>query len=241
MDSILISVKSTTVEQREMSVMDNDALQQFAADVAERSATVFADVWRLGQQVVFKAYSSTDNNGEMFAAILNSFHRSPRVQDALYDYWKRAGINASRPAPGSKSFIVGGVIDRGYQEKAFDYVLRNAPMPVERKAAKPQGIKTLKGTAVERARDAVAKLVSRVKKDDPHGAAAINEMMQEHTACLFDAGGNKHLLDKDELALIGEMLRLVVEGRFQGFKSLSDADIAQLQEKHRASMQQTSA
>lgn len=222
MDSILINVKTTNVEQREMSVMGNDALQQFAANVAERSGAVFTDIWKLGQQVVFKAYGSTDNNSEMFTAILNSFHKSPRIQDALYDYWKRAGINASRPAPGSKSFIVGGVIDRGYQEKAFNYVLRTPPMPVERTATKPKGVKALKGTAVERARDAVAGLVKRVKKDDPHGAAAINEMLQEHDSCLFDAGGAKHLLDSDEMKLIAEMLQMRINGEFRGFKTLAD-------------------
>lgn len=222
MDSILINVKTTNFETHEVSVMDNDALQKFAADVAERSATVFADVWKLGQQVVFKAYGSTDNNSAMFTAILNSFRKSPRIQDALYDYWKRAGINASRPAPGSKSFLVGGVLDRAYQEKAFNYVLRMPPMPVERTSTKPKGVKTLKGTAVERARDAVASLVKRIKKDDPHGAAAINEMLQEHDSCLFDAGGAKHLLDSEEMTLISELLQMRINGEFRGFKTLAD-------------------
>jgi hypothetical protein len=218
MDSVQFNVKTTSVEQHEAKILSNDALTEFAADLAARAGLVFADVWKLGQQVVFKSYSSTDDNREMFSAILNSLHKSPAVQNALCSYWQRAGINVSRPAAGSKSFIVGYVLDRGYQEKAFNYVLRTPPMQVERKATPVRAPKQLKGTAVERARDAVASLVKRTSKDDPYGAAAINEMMQEHTTCLFDGKGEKILLDLDEVNLIRELLTLRIEGKFKGFE-----------------------
>ena len=91
-----------------------------------------------------------------------------------------------------------------------------------------------KGTAVERARNAVASLVKRTAKDDPHGAAAINEMMQEHTCCLFDDKGEKMLLDVEEVALIRQMLRLRVEleiseitDRLHGFKTANDVAVTQ--------------
>jgi len=234
MDSIQFDVKTTTVEQREMAVMKNDALVAFAASLAERSGLVFADVWKLGQQVVFKSYSSTDDNRKMFTDILNSFHKARPIQDALCNYWQRAGINVSTPAPGSKLFIVGSVLDRGYQEKAFNYVLRTPPIQFERKATPIRAPKQLKGTAVERARNAVASLVKRTAKDDPHGAAAINEMMQEHTCCLFDDKGEKMLLDVEEVALIRQMLRLRVEleiseitDRLHGFKTANDVAVTQ--------------
>jgi hypothetical protein len=227
MDSIQFNVKTTTVEQREMTVMKNDALMAFAADLAERSGSVFADVWKLGQQIVFKSYSSTDDNREMFTAILNSLHKSPAIQNALCNYWQRAGLNVSTPAPGSKSFIVGGVLDRGYQEKAFSFVLRTPPMQVERKATPVRAPKQLKGTAVERARNAVASLIKRTAKDDPYGAAAINEMMQEHTCCLFDKDGEKLLLDVDEVTLIRELLTLRIEGRFKGFETVTEVAVTQ--------------
>ena len=225
MDSIQFNVKTTTVEQREMTVMKNDALVAFAADLASRAGFVFADVWKLGQQVVFKSYSSTDDNREMFTAILNSL--PPPIQNALCNYWQRAGLNVSTPAPGSKSFIVGGVLDRGRQEWAFNYVLRTPPMQVERKATPVRAPKQLKGTAVERARNAVASLVKRTAKDDPYGAAAINEMMQEHTCCLFDKDGEKLLLDVDEVTLIRELLTLRIEGRFKGFETVKEIAVTQ--------------
>lgn len=202
-----------------VSVMSSDELRGFAADVATRSATLFADLWKLGQQMVYKAYSSTDDLSEMFTEIVNGFHASPRVQDSLCHYLKRAGINASRPAPGSTQFIVGRVLDRGYQQQAFDYVRRIPPMPVERKVVAPKGAKTLKGTAAERAADAIAKLVARVKKDDPLGAAAIHEMMTEHSSCYFDKEGNKQYITDEETDAINTLLILMVDGRFAGFRT----------------------
>lgn len=215
-----VTVKTKQVVAEQVDLLSVDALKDLGAKVALASTMLFADFWKLGQQMVYRAYGSTDDHSEMFTAIINSL--SPALQDALYRYLKRAGVNASRPAVGSKSFIVGGVLDRGNQEAALSYVRVYPPLALERKVVKAKAPKVLNGTAVERARTSVSKLIERVKRDDPEGAAALNEMLQQHDSCVFDAGGNKVLIDSDELGLIEAMINLRTEGNFFGFKTIDE-------------------
>lgn len=215
-----ITVKTKQIVSEQVTLLSLDALKELGNTVALASALLFADFWKLGQQIVYRAYGSTDDHSAMFTEIVNAL--APAMQDAMYRYLRRAGINASRPVVGSTKFVIGGVLDRGNQEAAMSYVRVYPPLALERKIVKAKVAKPLEGTAVERARTAAAKLIERTKTADPTGAAALNEMLQQHDSCVFDAGGNKILIDDDELGLIEQIINLRTDGQFFGFKTLDE-------------------
>lgn len=223
-----LKVKVNVISKADVEVMELPALREFAGKIAQTLSAGFLDLWKLGQQMVFTAYGRCTSDdkvsevGGQLSDIINLFDGAPSVQEALYSYMKRAGINASRPAPGTKKFLIGGPLDRGYQDKAFDYVRRTPPVAIERKIATVKAPATLKGTAVERARTKASSIIKAMAKLDPDGAAALNEMLQQHDSCIFDAQGTKVLVDKEELTIFAEVLTKRTEGEWLGFRSMED-------------------
>jgi hypothetical protein len=59
-------------------------------------------------------------------------------------------------------------------------------------------------------------------KTDPDGAAALNEMLQQHDTCIFDEHGTKILISLDELDDFAMMRTLHVDGEWLGFRTPED-------------------
>ncbi len=125
----------------------------------------------LGADAVRKAYSNQDSEWATFMLQkLPSYMREP-----LARWFKKAGLN-----------VVGdqctGAIDSKAQNRAFKFIestpvlVCDAPVRAETEKA------PLEGTGEERAREALGKLVKRLKKDDPEAATAANNIVSRPEA-----------------------------------------------------------
>jgi hypothetical protein len=206
---------STTIEtQSAIKVWNENNFHQFVDSLARRLANDAVDLWKVGQQCVYKAYSSADGGTAFVQYALDTLPEYARK--ALVPYFKKAGLLVNAPAQGSKRYTVPAkcVLDPKHQSKAFEFVRTTPVMAIEQKTGKKAPApKVLTGTAFERAKEALAKahksLIERLKKDDPEAGALVNNLLVEVQECVyFDVKGRRNKLSKDQV----ELIELILSG-----------------------------
>lgn len=209
---------SNTIEtQSAIKVWNDNNFHEFVDSVAKRLANSAVDLWKIGQQCVYKAYSSADGGQAFVQYALDTLPEFARK--ALVVYFKKAGILVNAPVQGSKRYTIPNkcVLDPKHQSKAFEFVRTTPVMAIEqREGKKAKAPKVLAGTAFERAREALEKahksLIERMKKDDPDAAALVNNLLVEvQENVYFDNRGRRNVVSKEQAGLIEMILSGEVE------------------------------
>jgi hypothetical protein len=206
---------STNIETNSaIKVWADQNFHQFVDSLARRLANDAVDLWKVGQQAVYKAYSSADGGQAFVQYALDTLPEFSRK--ALVVYFKKAGLLVNAPAQGSKRYTVPAkcVLDPKHQAKAFEFVRTTPVLSIEqREGKKAKAPKVLTGTAFERAKEALSKahksLIERLKKDDPEAGALVNNLLVEtQENVYFDAKGRRNALSKDQV----ELIELILSG-----------------------------
>jgi hypothetical protein len=203
---------STPITETAIKVWNSQNFNEFVDSTSKRLARDSVDLWKIGQQCVYKAYSSADGGSAFAQYALNSLPEDARK--ALASYLKKAGVLFNTPMQGSKQYTVPNkcVLDPKHQSKAFEFVRTTPVVAIEQRTGKKAPApKVLTGTAFERARDALAKvhksLIERLKKDDPDAGALVNNLLVEtQENVYFDARGRRTVLSKDQIEIIEMVL-----------------------------------
>jgi hypothetical protein len=203
---------STPITETAIKVWNSQNFNEFVDSLGKRGASAAIDLWKVGQQAVYKAYSSSDAGAAFAQYALNTLPQYMR--ESLAKYFKRAGLIVNAPMQGQKNYIIPEkcILDPKHQSKAFEFVRTTAPLTVEQRTGKKAPApKVLTGTAFERARDALAKahksLIERLKKDDPDAGALVNNLLVEtQENVYFDARGRRTVLSKDQIEIIEMVL-----------------------------------
>lgn len=223
-DNLQLMQPTAIVAEAEMT------LEQFKAQVQQAATQIQSGifrVWDLGQRAVRMAYGASPYAHDFMLCLLNDLPADAARQ--THDWLKKAGIAVNRPMPNSKLYWLSGTerkIDGkdvtlittkkpgedGFglaKEKALLYVKTTPPMAIEKKDAKPKGIKVLEGAAKDRARKALEGAKKRLDKDDPQAAAVLNDLLAdvgEKQAAFYDENGLRMRLDEAECKLIRDVL-----------------------------------
>lgn len=223
----LIQPLPALIAEQEMTV------EQFKAAVSRAATQIQTGinaVWGLGIKAVKMAYGGSQYSHDYVEALLNGLPSDAARQ--THDWLKKAGITVNRPVAGSKlywlSFSTKKVGDdevkfitskkpgdEGYgltMEKAIEFVKTRPPMAIERREAKPKGVKTLTGAAKNRAREAMVKTMKRLQKDDLEAARELNEIITtvDNTVnAFYDVNGLRQSLDAHEEVLVRKVLSSV--------------------------------
>jgi hypothetical protein len=197
-----------------ITVWNDTNYNQFVDSLAKRGAIVAVDLWKIGQQAVFKAYSSADGGAAFAQYALNALPQYMR--ESLARYFKKAGVIVNPPSHGVKNYVVPAkcILDPKHQAKAFEFVRTTPVMAIEQKTGKKAPApKVLVGSAFDRAKEALSKahksLIERLKKDDPEAGALVNNLLVEVQECVyFDVKGRRNKLSKDQV----ELIELILSG-----------------------------
>lgn len=226
-DNLQLMQPTAVVAEAEMT------LEQFQSQVqvaATRIQSGINMIWDLGQRAVRMAYGASPHAAAFVLCLLNDLPADAARQ--THDWLKKAGITVNRPMPNSKLYWLSDVerkIDGkdvklitskkpgedgfGFaKEKALLYVKTTPPMAIEKKDAKPKGVKVLEGLAADRARKALEKTHDRLKKDDPIAANILNDaigLMGDMKSAFYDATGQRQALDEKEVKLVDSVMRCI--------------------------------
>ena len=173
--------------------------------LSNRGVQVAESAHTLGKIAVKAAYSNADLEPAQY--LMDNLPKY--IQRAMFNWFKRAGLDTIAPTTGEKFYKVVQVIDQKRQQKTFEWVEANPVMVTEVKEVAAPKEKVLKGTALERSHKAMQSLITRLKETDPEASALINDIYatMSYTNVLFDAQGKQTQLESAEVELIDKMLK----------------------------------
>lgn len=137
---------------------------------------------RIGQHCIKQAYAG---NNEDTQYALDNLAQIWRV--ALVSWLRRVGkLDIQNPATGSARYMVVGVKNAKFQNKAIEASKVENVLVQEHQIKQETKPKELKGEAADRAQKAMEKIIARLKKDDPDAAALINDVWAQRTKLIME-------------------------------------------------------
>jgi alpha-galactosidase/6-phospho-beta-glucosidase family protein len=172
--------------------------------LSNRGVAVAESAHTLGKVAVKAAYSNADLEPAQY--LMDNLPKY--IQQAMFNWFKRAGLDIIAPTTGEKLYKVMQVVDQKRQSKVFEWVEANPVMVIEVKEVAAPKDKVLKGTAEERAHKAMQSLITRLKESDPETSALINDVYatMNYTNVMFDGQSHKIEMDADEVKWFTEKL-----------------------------------
>lgn len=187
--------------------LTNKFIEQVSS-LSARGVELSTKAHAVGQYAVKAAYANGDLDPSQY--LMDNLPKY--MQNAMFSWLKRAGLDIAKPEAGSARYTVIQVIDQKRQAKAFQFIESTPVLATEHIVTKDKTVKPLEGTVAERLQKAVHSMVSRLKERDPETAALLNDIYasenQSFKSCLFHEDGAYEILDQAELEVVRGVLNM---------------------------------